>query len=233
MHKSLKQLKLTFTFLSLIILLIVSLVLFLAQIALAQVTTERLPVGTTSVETRPALPLMRQAATGTVAATTSPVFGGTREDRAAQLEQRRALIASRKAEHRAVLAETIQARITTVAENATKRLTAAIDTLSAITERVRGYAETHAANGIDVSGELATLERVDTLLTDAATAIAGSEVDIEYVVTSDTPRVDWSSVRARFTSVRDILKEARELLRKTVTSLKDASAQTTSPVTNL
>ena len=228
MHKSLKQIKLTFTFLSLLILLVVSLVLFLTQIALAQVPATDSTLPTTPVETRAANPLPRQSATGTspVRATTSaPVrsaVSDTLEARRAQLEDRRAVIEVRKAEHRAVLKEAAQTRVTAIMERVVARSTASIDSLSAITARVRGYAETLSTRGIDVSTERATLDSIDMILDDARASLAGSDVDIEFVTTSDTPRVDWSHVRARFAAVRDSLKEARALLKETVTALKQS-----------
>ena len=224
MQKSFKQIKLTFTFLSLLALLVVSLVLFIAQIAFAQTPATSTSVAPMPIETRTAVSV-EQAATATVpeTLTTQENLGTTTTDlRRADIAEKRALIETRRAEGRAILAETTQTRVTTIAGAAAARLTATIDKLALIAVRLRVYALDLQARGVDVTAELTALSTIETLFADARSSLEDIDVEIEFVVTSDTPRDDWAAARAQFAAISDTLKEAYELLRETITALKAA-----------
>ena len=217
MQKSFKQFKLTFTFLSLLALLVVSLVLFIAQIALAQTPTTSPMIAPAPVEPAATMTMPRiLPGPGEIVATT------TADVRRTDLEAKRALIETRRAEGRVVLAEPIQARVTTIAESASVRLTATIDKLALIAVRLRVHALDLQARGVDVTAQLTALDTIETLFADARTALVGLDVEIEYVVTSDTPREDWAAARAQFATIGDTLKEAYGLLRETINALKTA-----------
>lgn len=219
MLKSLKQLKVTFTSISLLILLCVSLILFVAQMALAQTDARPDAVRPVPFEVRSAQQAERKAtvdAQTAVSSTTSADLRTNTDARRGAIEWKRALIAERRAAGSAVLAEQTQAHVTALAERAANRLESAIDKLSGLSERIR----THAGTRADAA-TLALLDQADAILADAERALADISVDIELVVTSDQPRTDWVDVRAQFAAVHDLITQAHELLRQAITSLKN------------
>ena len=229
MQKSFKQLKLTFTFLSLLALLIISLVLFIAQIAFAKTTTTA--IEPTPLETRTAISVEQQPATGTQTTVVADQTQATstlemrRARIATMLEARaekRSVIETRRTEGSAVLAAAVQERVSMIADNAVLRLTETIDKLALIAVRLRVHALDLESRGVDVTAELSALASVEALFADARSVLAGIDVDIEYVVTSETPRAEWTEARVQFATIRDILTEAHTLLRETVTALKEA-----------
>ncbi|MEX0918089.1 MAG: hypothetical protein WDZ93_02945 [Candidatus Paceibacterota bacterium] len=220
MHKTFKQLKITFTTISLLVLLVVSFILFVAQIALAQSPDVRTGVETrqtttTGTSSRPMLSERRAAFQ-----TLRESFAAAQADHRATRAERIAEIQERRAENRAALTAAAQSRINTLADTAADRLIAEAEKLAAIVDRMQTYAETLSGQGVDVAAEVAALESVDALLEDALAALRGIDIDIEYIVTSDKPMTDWSEVRAQFVRIKDVLIEARQLLRETVVALK-------------
>lgn len=247
MHRSLKHLKFTFTSISLVILLCISLVLFVAQLAFAQTNSP----ATVPLETRAAVQaeLRANTATGTVplqarAAVTAPANGPRnaalpelradaearkeafvlrQTERKAAVEAKRAALATTSVDRIARLEAAAQERITERAAHATERLTAVIEKLEGFIERLNERAEMLAAAGADTAEAEETLLSALDILARAENALADIDVEIEFAVTSGTPRTDWAEAREQFIAVRDLVKEAHTLIREAVTALKGAA----------
>lgn len=243
MLKTVKQLKVTFTSVSLLVLLCVSLILFLAQFALAQTEVAPRVLETVPREMRSAQQVERQQDAETrreeaetrraawrealdarraAALAQRDAFVAAHASRTEMLAEKRAEIETRRAEQVAALEARAQERIDQLADTAAARLQIVIDKLADITDRVRERALELDASGTNVDEVLATLNSVDILLADATDALTTIDVSVEYTITSPDPRTDWADARQQFIAIRDLLNEARVLLRDAVAALKTA-----------
>lgn len=137
-------------------------------------------------------------------------------------EERIAEIAARREERIAALKEAAQTRVM-------NRGNAAITALERVASRLREHAglvenrlDELSSAGIDVTTADQTLDSAVRTLSEAGDAIDMLRLDIEYVITSDTPREDWAAAKSQFRSVRDVLAETRSALRETVGELREA-----------
>jgi hypothetical protein len=237
MYKSLKQLKITFTTLSLLVLIAISFILFIAQAAFAQTTDHPL-----SEVARPAVTAMPLIAASTTASVRSMApealaeararFEAMHADLAAKIAERRderatmiAEIQARRDAHKAALAADVQTRVSTFAEHAATGLTGMITRLSTISAQLRIRTDAMAAAGTDVSSVTDTLDSIDALLRDAGSALSGIDIDIEYVVTSPNPTTDWAAARDQLIEIRTTVVEARDLLKDAVMALRALQTQ--------
>lgn len=230
MLKTLKQIKITFTSISLLVLLCVSLILFAAQMALAQSTDAARTAATTELRTDAASSSAKSAisleARIDAAKERRALFRERQNARAALLDEKRIEIEERRTARVAALEAEAQTRIMTRADNATARISAIIAKLSSLADRIEARADALEAQGADVSVVRTTLESVDALLAEASSALLSIDVEVEYVVTASEPRAAWQDARAVFVGVRDLLTEAHGLLRQAVAELKTAARDT-------
>lgn len=255
MHKTFKQLKLTFPLISLLVLLCISFILLVAQIAFAQDVAQ----DAESSEVRSAPPSVGERAAlmeergenladyqkergaefmtyyadrvaelevhRAEAEARRAEFVAKMEERKAEIEAKRTEMLARGEEHRAALREQAQQRITTMAERATERLTTIIDEFDATADRMRERAEDLEADGVDISEVVSSIDSADRILTQARNALDSIDVDVEYAVTSEEPSADWADARAQLVEIRDLIKEAQELLREAVATMKSAAEE--------
>lgn len=194
---------------------------------------EERPMSTNATGTRPLnsadIAARREAATNAISDRMS-VFEERRaqlmeeaEARRSTLMEKRALIASSTLAKRATLKEEAQKRIIERASGLTSVAERAIANLEAMIVRLREHADKFAAQSIDVSETLATLDEAEKLLESAKVALEGIDTNVSYATMSETPKEDWTDAKEQFMSVRDILQEVRELLAEAVSSLRSSA----------
>lgn len=155
------------------------------------------------------------------------------EARRSTIMEKRALIASSTLAKRAALREETQKRVIERASGLTSVAERAIANLEAMIVRLRAHADKFAAQSVDVSGTLATLDEAEKLLESAKVALEGIDTNVSYATMSETPKEDWTDAKEQFMSVRDILQEVRELLAEAVSSLRSSAPRpATESVTN-
>lgn len=228
MLKTLKHIKVTFTSISLLVLLCISLALVAAQMAFAQ--TEA-----TSTETDSPAPEHEADLADRRAALEARMeqLAARREATAARREEMRAKIDERRSAEAAELEELAQQRITTIANRATNELLAVVAKFEDISERLRASADARSPEDIGANAALVSLDTADGITVEARKALSDIDIAVEFVVTSDTPRADWQEVKAEYLAIRDLLAEARGQLASAIEELKGADTAAAMPESDL
>lgn len=167
--------------------------------------------GTTTIEDRQAAMEEKRAALELL-----------KTERMKEIETKRTEIKVRMEERRAAFSSQMQERIRSLTGNLTERLQNAIDRFTAIIERFESRMTKLEERGIDTSEATVLVEEAKRKLSAASIILEGADTDVEYTVTSDNPRADWSGAKETFREVHGLIKESRELLRQALQTLKDA-----------
>ena len=125
-------------------------------------------------------------------------------------------------ERRMALTQNIQDRLVNLAHNVTDRLDAATTRMANIIGRLYTRIEKLRALGVDTSVAETKLKEATKKLNKTSDDLAAIG-SIRNVVSSDSPREAFVSVRAQFVNVRTSLLEIHALLRETVALLKEAT----------
>lgn len=114
-----------------------------------------------------------------------------------------------------------QDRIINLASNITSRLDAATTRLANIAARLYTRIEKLKVLGVDTSLAEAKLNEAKDLINTASNTLAqiGS---LRTIVSSDSPREAFATIRTQFLDIRTSLMQAHALLRETVALLKEA-----------
>ncbi len=67
------------------------------------------------------------------------------------------------------------------------------------------------------------MDQVDDLLTQAETSLSGIDVNIEYALTSESPKETWVDARGQFQATAEIIRTTRPLLQEVGSILKTAA----------
>ncbi len=134
-------------------------------------------------------------------------------------------------EHRVQLLQRFQDRIFNLSRNVSNRLTASINRLQNITDRLDSRIVKEKNAGKDTTRAEAKLDEAKQSLREARSK--QSELpSVQQILTSDTPRESFRVVRANFLATRDLLKKAHAQLTETVLLLKNAPPQEAMPQEN-
>lgn len=66
------------------------------------------------------------------------------------------------------------------------------------------------------------LTEAGELLNLAMEALEGVSINAQYAVTSDEPMNDWAAVRQQLSEVRDLIKQAHEVMREASAIIKSS-----------
>lgn len=141
-------------------------------------------------------------------------------NRKATLEEKRLALQNASTTREARLKERTQANVTVGANRITAVLNNAIAKSTDINARLAVKAEELEARGVDMSEVNTLVAEATELLRLAAAALEGITINTEYAVTSDDPLADWESVREQFSEVRDLIKQAHEVMREASSIIK-------------
>lgn len=138
------------------------------------------------------------------------------------LERKRAELASSSIERKAALNEKVQERMTQRAENLISVLSGALTRIKNVNTNLRERAESMSSQGIDVAEAITLLDQIDDLIKEAESSLSGIDVNVEYTLTSETPKEAWVDTKTQFQTTAEIIRTIRPLLQETVTTLKEA-----------
>lgn len=141
-------------------------------------------------------------------------------ERQIMLERKRAELASSTVERKAALNSAAQERIKQRTGKLTSVLSEALARMKGFSSNLHDRAESISSRGADTTEAIALLDQVDTLITQAETSLSGIDVNIEYTLTSESPRENWIDTKAQFQTTAEIIRAIRPLLRDVVDSLK-------------
>ena len=127
-------------------------------------------------------------------------------------------------EHRVQLLQRFQDRIYNLARNISSRLTASINRLQNIADRLDTRIAKEKNMGRDTTLAETKLNEAKQSLNEARSK-QGELPSVQRVLTSDTPRESFRTVRENFLATRDLLKKAHAQLTETVLLLKNAPAK--------
>ena len=114
-----------------------------------------------------------------------------------------------------------QERIINLASNIKERLDAGITRLANITARLYTRIDKLKKSGIDTSLAETKLNEAKDLINTAGNTLAQME-SLRTIVSSDSPREAFATIRTQFLDIRTSLMQAHALLRETVALLKEA-----------
>lgn len=149
-----------------------------------------------------------------------------------QMAERKENVASRTEEVRekieerkAVLTERIKNRILALADNVSRKMTAAINRLTQIIDRFETRINTLEEKGVDGSAAQAKLDQATEYL-DKANNILKNEVNVhvDATVGSDNPREAWMTGKVKFQEAREAIRSAHQAIREALALLKQAVA---------
>jgi len=147
-------------------------------------------------------------------------------NRKAALEQKRLALENASTTREARLGERARANVTVAANRIVAVLNNAIAKSTNINERLAGKAKELEARGADMSVVNALIADATELLRLAMEALGGITINTEYAVTSDDPLADWEAVRKQLSEVRDLIKQAHEVMREASAIIKSNVTRT-------
>lgn len=164
-------------------------------------------------------------ATSTETATTSTSTEAT--DATEQTEQSEQIVAPEMSQGTRVMLQTrAQERITKLVANISNRFDATITRFSNISTRLEQRITKLSSDGMDTSAALTELRNAQTYIDEARVMMAEIDVTVYNVVTSESPRTAWPTVRTNLQEVHTKLITTQESLRTVVAVLKNAPSQT-------
>jgi ABC-type transporter Mla subunit MlaD len=124
-------------------------------------------------------------------------------------------------ERREVFTSTIQDRIVNLSNNVAARLSSVLVRMDHIAARLETRIDKLTHAGVDTSSARAKLTEAQKTI-DNAQAKLSSLSSASNAIRSDSPRETFALVRAQFTEIRDLARQAHTLLKETVSLLKNA-----------
>lgn len=204
-QKYTKSIRISFTFVSLSLLLA-----FSGIAAIANAQTETLPAEPFLTPTTTSDQLKEQAERRRAEADAKPIVN--------QIENAE----NNKPEVRAGISERTQERITNLAANMSNRMEAALSRLRNISGRLSTRITLLEEKGVNTTDATLHLEAANTSLGEAALLLADIDALVFDATSSETPREKWVGTRQTFFDSRDRIKEAHVSLKSSLASLKEA-----------
>ncbi len=149
-------------------------------------------------------------------------WANTFTERREMLERKRAELASSTLERKAALNVAAQERLRQLAERSASVLLGAVERMKNVSSSLRERAEVMSSRGVDTVEAIILLDQIDDLLAQAETSLSGVDVNIEYALTSESPKETWVDTRSQFQATAEIVRSVRPLLQETVTLLRTA-----------
>lgn len=157
-------------------------------------------------------------------------FGELSAERQAELKEkmeiRKEEVTEKRDGREAALQARTQERIKNLSANVSNRMEAAIARIRQIVARFQARIHTLSERGVDVAGAQWVLDESSAHLDKASSLIIDIDILIEEVIASESPREAWGTTKAQYTEIKEQIKAAHVSLRKALTLLKEAVAQT-------
>jgi hypothetical protein len=80
-------------------------------------------------------------------------------------------------------------------------------------------------SGVDTTASAAALASAQLSLDEARTEIRNIDVSVYTAVSSADVRAGWTTLKAKFTTIKNFIKTAHSELRSSITLLKEASLE--------
>ncbi len=144
------------------------------------------------------------------------------KNRQTALEEKRIALQNSSSTRTALLRATAQSNITVGVSRITAVLNNAIANSLSINTRLQTKATELEGRGLDMSAVNVLLTEAGELLNLAMEALEGVSINAQYAVTSDEPMNDWAAVRQQLSEVRDLIKQAHEVMREASAIIKSS-----------
>lgn len=211
-QKHMRGIKLSFTFISLSVLLAFTGIVAIAKAQEATSATD------TATQT-PSDQLREQAQSRRAE------IDATRATTATQTDARREAGQERAEARKAALTERVQQRVTNLAANMSNRMEAAITRIDNIANRLQTRSDLLAKRGVSTGETNEHIAAAKTSLASATDLLADIDALVFDAATGENPRQLWSGVRQVYVDVRDHIRDAHGALRAALRTLKSAAAE--------
>lgn len=157
-------------------------------------------------------------------------FGELSAERQAELKEkmeiRKEEVTEKRDGRKTALKARTQERIKNLSANVSNRMEATIARIRQIVGRFQDRVHTLSKKGVDVSSTQRALDESSAHLDKASLLIGNIDHLVADVIASESPREAWSTAKAQYTEIKEQIKAAHVSLRKALTLLKEAVAQT-------
>jgi hypothetical protein len=144
---------------------------------------------------------------------------------ASSTAQQRTEVQGQSADPKTALEARTQERVTNLAANMSNRMEAVIERLQNITNRLESRIIKMSDSGVDTTASAAALASAQLSLDEARTEIRNIDVSVYTAVSSADVRAGWTTLKAKFTTIKNFIKTAHSELRSSITLLKEASLE--------
>jgi len=146
-----------------------------------------------------------------------------REELTASSAQQRATAQREMIRTKDALEARTQERVTNLAANMSNRMEAVIERLQNITNRLESRLTKLSNSGLDTTASAAALASAQLSLDAAIVEISNIDAAVFATVSSADVGNSWTTLKTKFTTIKDSIKTAHRELRSSITLLKEAS----------
>ena len=123
---------------------------------------------------------------------------------------------------RSRFSDVAQGRIQRLTNNLVERMTAAIEHLYNVADRIESHIEKiEDEHNIDAEESLLLIDKARDALRSAEIILEGITSDVDSALDSETPREEYSAIRAEIKEASAQIRKAHRLLRESVATLKE------------
>jgi hypothetical protein len=149
----------------------------------------------------------------------------TQQELTASATQKRAQVQEQVAQRQVALQARAQERVTNLAANMSNRMEAVLERLQNITNRLESRIIKLNEQGVDTTASAAALVSAQLSLDGARAEISDIDASVYAAVSAADARAEWTTLKAKFSTVRDLLKTAHSELQQSISLLKEASVE--------
>lgn len=177
-----------------------------------------------SVETKPTTTLQIDAQQK-ARANTQADRAALREELTASTAKKRAEVQEQVAKRKATLETKSQERVTALAGNMSTRMESVIKRLQNITDRLESRIIKLNDAGVNTTSSAAALASAQLSLNAAQAEISDIDVMVYEVISSNDIHTGWTSLKTKFSNIKNFIKTAHRELRTSITLLKEATLE--------
>ena len=137
--------------------------------------------------------------------------------------QQRAAVQQEMIQRKNVLEARAQERVTNLAANMSNRMEAIIERLQNIADRLESRLTKMSDSGVDITGSAAALASAQLSLDAAVLEIGDIDASVFAAVSSTNAGSSWTTLKTKFTNIKDLIKTAHSELRSSINLSKEAS----------
>ena len=147
------------------------------------------------------------------------------EELTASTAQNRVEAQAQVAQNKAALQARAQERVTNLSANMSNRMEAVINRLQNISNRLESRIKKVNAGGVNTTASAAALASARLSLDGAMAEISDIDADVYTAFSSADVGTGWSTLKIKFSTIKNLIKTAHSELRSSISLLKEAQLE--------